>query len=91
MSAFTERLDAAPTHVAYFTRGGGRALITQTIGGVLATDGDGIAVASAASNPSKVIYINTADIIMRKDNHERITDAEWDEIFATRGSEQVMS
>lgn len=93
MSDFTDRINAAPTHLAYFTRGGGRALITQTYGTVIAEDSDALTVQSAAvpngQTVGATITIARADVVLRKDGGERITEAEWDEIFRTRGSEQT--
>lgn len=91
MSKFQDRIDAAPTHVAYFTRGAG-VLITQTMGEVVAEDGESVTIQSAAIPNGQAVgatvVIPRVDLLARKDNGERISQSEWDGIFATHGHQQ---
>lgn len=86
MNAFLERINSAPTHLAYFTRGGGNVLIAQTMGEVVREDEDYVTILSAAG--LRELTIDREDVIKRVDGGARITEAEWDEIFAERGHEQ---
>lgn len=85
-AAFRARMDAAPTHVLYFTRGGGNCLITQTMGTVVEETPAHIIIDSAANE--KRIRITRADLLERSDDHVRLTEDRVDAVFAKHGDQQ---
>lgn len=86
-----ERIAAAPTHIVYITRGGGRARITQSYGIVVAESDASVTLQTVAANDgfSGRVTVASADLLARKDNQERVSDEEMDRIFAEHGHRQV--
>lgn len=77
------KMNSMPTHVVYMTRGGGRAMITQSYAEVIA-DTD---VALTIQSVTGVLDIPKSDVYAAKDG--RLTADEMDAIFAEHGSKQA--
>jgi hypothetical protein len=75
-------MSALPTHVLYMTRGGGRAMITQSHCEVIGDTDEALTIRTVGD----VRTIPKADVFAVKDG--RLTAAEVDAVFAEHGAEQ---
>lgn len=75
-------MNAKPTHVVYKTRGGGRAMITQSFCEIINDAPDVLTIDSV----SGVRQIPRDDVYAIKDG--RLTSDEMDAVFAEHGHEQ---